>query len=169
MSLPVTARVLPDLEALLQQLATEHRRLLALLEAQQEAMRRIDLAAMDVARNQQEACRLRITAAENKRRLLVGQMAKLLRQEPAALTLSKLAELHPHRREPLLKVRAELTELASGIARRTHIAGKLAGAMLGHLNTVVRLLAGAVEKAGIYTKAGVPRVSARIGVMEAVG
>jgi hypothetical protein len=37
------------------------------------------------------------------------------------------------------------------------------------LNTVVRLLAGAVEKAGLYTKHGVPQVSSRIGVMEAVG
>ena len=45
----------------------------------------------------------------------------------------------------------------------------LAGAVLGHLNTVVRLIAGAVERAGIYTKSGVPQVSNRIGVMEAVG
>jgi hypothetical protein len=45
----------------------------------------------------------------------------------------------------------------------------LAGAVLGHLNTVVRLIAGAVEQAGVYTKQGVPQVSARIGVIEAVG
>ena len=49
------------------------------------------------------------------------------------------------------------------------MAGRLASAVLGHLNTVVRLLAGAVEKAGLYTKQGIPQVSARIGVMEAVG
>ena len=41
--------------------------------------------------------------------------------------------------------------------------------MLGHLNTVVRLLAGAVERAGVYTKDGIPRVASRIGIMEAVG
>jgi len=32
----------------------------------------------------------------------------------------------------------------------------------------VRLLAGSVEQAGLYTKHGVPKVSARIGMMEAV-
>ena len=42
-------------------------------------------------------------------------------------------------------------------------------ALLGHLNTVVRLIAGAVERAGVYTKTGAPQMSNRIGVMEAVG
>jgi hypothetical protein len=37
------------------------------------------------------------------------------------------------------------------------------------LNTVVRLIAGAVEQAGVYTKTGSPKVSGRIGVLEAVG
>jgi hypothetical protein len=41
--------------------------------------------------------------------------------------------------------------------------------VLGHLNTAMRLFAGAVGQSGTYTKNGVPRVSARIGVMEAVG
>jgi hypothetical protein len=59
--------------------------------------------------------------------------------------------------------------VATTIASRTKVSGKVAGAVLGHLNTVVRLLAGAVERAGVYTKDGIPRVSGRIGIMEAVG
>jgi hypothetical protein len=163
------SRFAPELEVVLQSLIAEHRKLLGYVEAQQAAMKKFDLAAMDAARNQQEACRLRVTAMENKRRAVVANMAKALRVDVASLNLTKIAELHPPRKDALLKLRAELKDLATKITHRTHVAGRLAGAVLGHLNTVVRLLAGAVEKAGLYTKYGVPQVSSRIGVMEAVG
>lgn len=160
---------LPDLEHLLQLLVTEHRRLLAHLEAQQAAMKAFDLKALDDARNQQEASRLRVAALENKRRALVVQLARQMRVDAQGLTITRLAELQPARRDVLLKLRDEFKALAAQIAARTHVSGRLAGAVLGHLNTVVRLLAGAVEKSGLYTKQGVPRVASRIGVMEAVG
>ncbi len=163
------SRFLPEIETVLQLLIDEHRRLLAHVEAHQAAMRAFDLSALDAARNQQEASRLRVATLENRRKLLVLQTARALKADPATLTVRKLAELHPPRREALLKLREELKSLAEQIAARTHVAGRLAGAVLGHLNTVVRLLAGAVEKAGLYTKHGVPQVSSRIGVMEAVG
>jgi hypothetical protein len=83
--------------------------------------------------------------------------------------LTKLADLYPQRRQSLFKLRDELRGVASTISNRTKVSSRLAGAVLGHLNTVVRLLAGAVERAGVYTKAGVPRVANRIGIMEAVG
>src|ERR1700754_2431680 len=118
---------------------------------------------MDAARNQQEACRLRVTVLENKRRAIVINMGKALRVDPNSLNLTKIAELHPPRKDALLKLRAEMKDLATRIPHRTRVAGRLAGAVLGHLNTVVRLLAGAVEKAGLYTKYGVPQVSSRIG------
>jgi hypothetical protein len=160
---------LPDLENLLQLLVAEHRRLLAHLEAQQAAMKAFDLKALDDARNQQEASRLRVAALENKRRALVVQVARQLRVDAQGLTITRIAELQPARRDALHKVRDELKALAAQIATRTHVSGRLAGAVLGHLNTVVRVLAGAVEKSGLYTKQGIPRVAPRIGVMEAVG
>jgi len=163
------SRYAPELEVVLQSLVSEHRKLLGYVESQQLAMKKFDLPAMDAARNQQEACRLRVTTLENKRKAIVANMAKALRVDPAALNLTKIAELHPPRKDALLKLRGELKELAIKITQRTHVAGRLAGAVLGHLNTVVRLLAGAVEKAGLYTKHGIPQVSSRIGVMEAVG
>ena len=163
------SRLLPELENVLQLLVAEHRRLLAHLEAQQAAMKAFDLKALDDARNQQEACRLRVATLENKRRAAVALIAKTLRVDGQTLMLTRLAELQPASRNALLKLRDELRDLAARITARTHVAGRLAGAVLGHLNTVVRLLAGAVEKTGVYTKQGVPRVSSRIGVMEAVG
>ena len=162
-------RLLPELESVLQSLVNEHRRLLAHLEAQQAAMKAFDLPALDDSRNQQEASRLRVATLENKRRAIVAMLAKALRVEGRELTLTRLADLQPARRDALLKLRDELRDLAARITARTHVAGRLAGAVLGHLNTVVRLLAGAVEKTGVYTRQGVPRVASRIGVMEAVG
>jgi hypothetical protein len=162
------SRFLPELESVLRSLADEHKRLLAHVEAQQAAMKTFDLKAMDDARNQQEASRLRVAALETKRRTIVAHLAKGLKLG-GKMTLSQIADLHPPRREALLAVRNELKELATTIAARSHVAGRLASSVLGHLNTVVRLLAGAVEKAGLYTKHGVPSVSSRIGMMEAIG
>ena len=163
------SRQFVDLEAALQQLVAEHRTLLANLEAQQQAMRKLNVEALEVATAAQEASRLRIATIDTRRRLLVQQIAKLARLDEKQLTLAKLADLHPPRRPQLLALRTELKDLAAKITHKAAVASRVSGAILGHLNTVVRLVAGAVEKGGMYTKQGVPRVSARIGLMEAVG
>jgi hypothetical protein len=161
-------RQLTDLEAILQQLVGEHRKLLKHVELQQEAMKTFSLDKMDNATNLQEATRLRIATLENRRRAITMQIAKAMRLH-GDLTISKLAEMFPQRAPVLLQHRAELKAVIAEIKQRTHVAGRVAGAVLGHLNTVVRLVSGAVERAGVYNKNGVPQVSARIGVMEAVG
>ena len=161
-------RLLSELEIILQQLVVEHRKLLAHMEQHEAAMKKFQLEAMDDAARLQEGSRLRIANLEIRRRTVVGQLAKVVRIE-GELTIRKLAALHPPRAEALLKLREELKGLVGSISARTRISGKIAGAVLGHLNTVVRLLAGAVEKAGLYTKNGIPQVSTRIGMMEAVG
>jgi hypothetical protein len=162
------SRQLSELEALLRQLAGEHRKLIKHVEAHQAAMRVMDLKAMDAAANQQEASRLRIATAENKRRMLVSVMARSLgiQGDP---TVSKIADCFPQNRVQLLMLRDDLRTAIMEVAANTNVTGKLAGAVLGHLNTVVRMLAGAVQQAGIYTKNGVPQVTGRIGVLEAVG
>ena len=159
---------LAELEAALQQLVAEHRKLLGFVEAQYAAMRAMDLAALGVAAHGQEACRLRIATIEARR----GKLAQLLARgakTDGPVTLAKLTTLYPQRRDALLQLRDELKSVAGAIAARTKVAGRVAGAVLGHLNTVVRLFAGAVERAGVYTRDGTPHVSRRIGVMEAVG
>jgi hypothetical protein len=162
------SRALFDLESILQQLIVEHRKLLKHVDAHQMAMKTMALDGMDAAANQQEASRLRIVTLENNRRAIVAQLAQQNRLT-GEITISRLSQLFPQRGEALLKLRDELKKTIEQIQTRTHIAGRLAGAVLGHLNTVVRLIAGAVERAGIYTKTGAPQVSGRIGMMEAVG
>jgi hypothetical protein len=161
-------RQISDLLSILAQLAGEHRKLLDQLDAQHAAMKKFDLSAMAEVMTRHQATRLRINELENKRRGVMRQITTMLKlsEEPK---LIKLAELFPPHAPNLLKARAELRDLAAKISRRTQGSGRLASAVLGHLNTVVRLFAGAVERAGIYTRQGIPRVASRVGVMDAVG
>jgi phosphoserine phosphatase len=161
-------RQISDLQGVLTQMITENRRLLAQMEAQHAAMKALDLPAMARLVNQQEATRLRIAALDSRRKSQVQHIATGLRMggEP---TITRLAELLPQHARTLLKIRDELREVIEQVSRRTFMSAKLSSAVLGHLNTVARLVAGAVERAGVYTKQGVRRVATRIGVMDAVG
>ena len=162
------SRPISELEQLLRQMTEEHRKLLAHAQRQQDAMRNLDLKAMDDTARLQEAARIRITGLETKRRNLIVTIARSHRMTQIP-TLPDIANMYPANAPTLLKLRDELKATMKAVQSRTHVAGRLASAIAGHLNTVVRLLAGAVEKAGLYTKQGVPQVSNRIGVMEAVG
>jgi hypothetical protein len=62
-----------------------------------------------------------------------------------------------------------LKEIVGKVSLRTQSSSRLSNAVLGHLNTVLRLVASAVERAGVYTRQGVPRMASRIGSMDAVG
>ena len=157
-----------QLQLVLQQLIAEHEKLLAHLSNQQAAMKKLDLPAIDQLTGLQDASRMRIAALDGKRKALVNQLAAMLKLQ-GPTTLLRLAESLPQHKQILLALREQLKAKVTQIATRSTIAGRVAGALLGHLNTVVRLLAGAVEQAGIYTKQGTPQVSARIGVIEAVG
>lgn len=162
------SRQLQEIELVLQSLVTEHRKLLSHVEQHAAAMRALDLKAMEQASRQQESARLRIAALEKHRQGLALQLARAIRSNEK-LTVTRLAELFPQRASELTKRRDELREVIQKIQSRTHVAGRLAGAVLGHLNTAVRIIAGAVEQAGVYTKTGSPKLSPRIGVIEAVG
>jgi hypothetical protein len=162
------SRQLVEIEGILTQLVAEHRRLLAQVDAQRTAMRALKLEAIEQATHQQESTRLRIATLDTKRRALGLQIARAMRikDEP---TITRLAQLFPARSDAIIKQRDELKAVIGEISTRTHLAGRLAAAVLGHLNVGVRLIAGAVEQAGVYTKDGSPRMTKRIGVMEAVG
>jgi hypothetical protein len=162
------SRQLSELENILQSLVDEHRRLLRHVTAHEAAMKTFNLNAMDEAAGQQEAARLRIATLDSRRRLVVTELARQIRAQPN-VTITQIAALLPNRKPQLLKLRDDLKSAAEAVSNRTRITGRVAGAVLGHLNTVVRLLAGAVERAGLYTKNGIPQVSRRIGVIEAVG
>jgi hypothetical protein len=162
------SRQLVDLQTLLRQIADEHRKLLGQMEVQHEAMKRFDAPAIADLLNQQEASRLRINHLELRRKAMTRALMQTARltEEP---TITRLAELFPPYAPELIKTRNELRLLAGAIADRGRGSTRLASSVLGHLNTAIRLLAGAVERAGVYTRQGVPRVASRIGVMDAVG
>ena len=162
------SRLVFELETLLQQLIDEHQKLLVHVDKHHLAMRAFDLKTMDDCARLQEAARNRIISMESKRRALIVTIARAHRMSQMP-TLPDIATMYPPSAAKLLKLRQELKAIIQTVQKRTNIAGRVASAVAGHLNTVVRLLAGAVEKAGLYTKQGVPQVSNRIGVMEAVG
>ena len=157
-----------ELETVLQQMIDEHRKLLGHLELHQAAMKTFDLKGMDEVVRLQESTRLRIAALEVRRKGLILTIARAHRMTQVP-TLADIANMYPPSAAKLRKLRDDLKALIATVHAKSNVAGRVASAVVGHLNTVVRLLAGAVEKAGLYTKQGVPQVSNRIGVMEAVG
>ena len=162
------SRQVTELEGVLQLMIDEHRRMLATVIAQQAAMKTLKLDAMQDAMHRQESSRLRIANLDMRRRLLAQQIAKLSRVN-GEMSLAQVATVYPQSGPKLLKLRDDLKALIKQIADRTHVAGRVAAAVLGHLNTAMRLFAGAVGQSGVYTKHGTPRVANRIGVMDAVG
>src|SRR5687767_5121110 len=137
------SRQVLELETLLQQLIDKHYKLLGHVERHQAAMKTIDVKAMDDAVRLQEASRLRIANLEVKRRQTVIMIGRAHRMQNGP-TLSDLAAMFPPSAAKLHKLRDELKSAIQKIQTKTHVAGRLASAVLGHLNTVVRLLAGAV-------------------------
>ena len=162
------SRQVLEIESVMQQLIDEHRKVIAQMSKQHDAMKRFAVREMEDIAQLQESTRLRIVKLELQRRTLMHQIVKLYKLTRSP-TVSELAEMFPPRRESLCNVRDELRAVMMEVKQKSQIAGRVAGSVLGHLNTVVRLLAGVVEKAGTYTRFGVPRVASRISSIEAIG
>jgi hypothetical protein len=162
------SKSLTELEAVLRQMLIEQRRLLAQLDLQQAAMKKFDVKGMTSSAHQQEASRTRLQSLDAQRRTLATRLAAELRT-PGEVTLAGLANLNPPRAAALLQLRRDMRETIDAIRERTSVSSRLAAAVIGHLNTTLRIFAGALQKAGLYTKQGTPRLASRIGVMEAIG
>jgi hypothetical protein len=157
-----------ELEKLLTLIVSEHHVLSDAIQRHQDAMRAFQFDDLAAAQEAIEASRTRLVMHEARRRVFVQQIVRF-HKLPGDASLLQIAEAAPPQyRKNLLKLRDDLKLLAGQIARKTTVSSKVAGAVLGHLNTVVRVVAGAVQQAAVYTKQGMPTVSARIGVMEAV-
>src|SRR4051812_45062109 len=142
------SRQLADLEQTLGFLIAEHRKLLEQVEAQQLAMRQLKPELIEQITNRQETTRMRIATLDVRRRTLTQQIGRLVRM-PGEPTIAQLALAFPQRAEKLNRMKTELRELVLAIQSKNTIASRLAGAVLGHLNTAVRVIAGAVEQAGV--------------------
>ena len=161
----------PELDRLadcLRGLADDHRKLVDLVRRHESAMRKLDAPAMESLGQQQEQVRTRILQAEARRKMIVAALVRAtkLTGEP---TLTRLATAFPTHRAALFKHRDDLRALAGDLKQRTAIASRIAQSMVGHLNTAVRLLAGAIERGGTYTRQGGPKLTRRLSSIEAVG
>ena len=167
---PISSALRPiiDLESVLGELLEEHRKLLMCVEIHQAAMQSLNVPAMETSRARQEAARTRIMRLEDRRRGMVMQIARInqIKGEPK---IPAIAELYPQRRTQLLALREQLLTAMRKVSDRSFVANKVASGVLGHLNTAMRILAGAVGNGGIYTNRGTPKMARRIGVIEAVG
>ena len=157
-----------ELEKALAAQVAEHRVLFAAVTRHLDAMRLFDLNAINTASDAVEASRSRVVGLESRRRGLMAQVVRT-HKLPDGITLSDLADAVPTHRVSLLKLREQLRGLTAEISAKSGVSNRVAASMMGHLNTVVRVIAGAVRQAAVYTKQGVPTVAARVGVMEAVG
>lgn len=167
-TIPPALRPVIELETLLKEMLQEHRKLLMHLEVHQAAMQSLNVPQMESCRPRQEATRLRILKLEERRKTLVQQIARInqLKGEPK---IPVIADLYPQRRQELMSLRTDLQAAMKAVADRSYIATRLASAVLGHLNTAMRIVATAVGSGGVYTNRGTPRVTGRLGVIEAVG
>jgi hypothetical protein len=156
-----------DLLSVLNLLIAEHEKLLNLFDLQRDAMKALDALKMDELTGAQESIRINITNLENRRRMLVKEIAVALKIKAEPTLLAIAAACEPHRPQ-ILTLRQKLRNLAAAVSQRAKVAGKVANSVLGHLNTAVRMISGVTEKAGLYNRYGSPQVSRRIGLMEAV-
>ena len=160
--------MIAELEKSLAGLVAEHKTLLDAVQAHLDAMRTFKTAGIAAAADAIEASRTRIVFAENKRRQLMLQVIRTHKFEPD-ITLAEIAAAVPAHRVSLMKVRDQLRAAMQDVAARTNVSSRVAHAMLGHLNTVVRMIAGAMQTAAVYSRTGTAIASGRVGMIEAVG
>lgn len=150
-----------ELERTLAQLASEQTLLLELLMRQRAALQTLDVASLEGLTDNIERHRLRVAAVEGRCRALLAAAAGALRlagsEQP---TLSRLTEavLDQRRRERLRNLRGQLRERAESVERASQVNARLTGALLGHLNTSVRLLISGVGDTATYTRSGTSSV-----------
>jgi hypothetical protein len=162
------SRPILELENLLPQLVAEYSRLAAAAQRYQLAMRALDTAAMDALQQEQERLRMRLAQMEVRRRATLQSIARFYKLDHLP-TLSEIASLDAGRAGEIRRLQKELREVTARLQRHTSVSQRLAGALLGHLNGAVKLFAGVTQQPSTYTRHGGPKITGRIGGLEAVG
>jgi hypothetical protein len=157
-----------ELLRLLQAQIAEHKRLIDCLARHASAIKAMNLAEVDLAVRTAAQLRQRLATLELRRKAAADVLANTLKLGGRA-SLAQIASALPNDAAALFAARDELRKLIEQARAQAHIASRVAGAVLGHLNTVVRLVGTAVKHAGVYTRSGNARVSRPVGLIEAVG
>ncbi|MEL7238190.1 MAG: flagellar export chaperone FlgN, partial [Planctomycetota bacterium] len=144
---------LDQLEQVLSKLADAQNDLTDLLEQQHQAMTKLNTGVMDNCARRQESLHRRVMQLEHERRSLVLSLATAAGL-PAGATLRDLADAYaahaPERRVRLLELRDLLRKRSAHAAKRGRRCGRVAGSVLGSINTALRLL----TRSCIYNKSG---------------
>ena len=130
---------LTDLETLLKEQTTAYRDLAGLLDEGRAAMSDLRLGDLTKLTERQLNHRDRLVALERRRVALTRRLAGP-GKNAAELTVAKLAERYPQRRKVLLALRDQLKAATRDAQHRSKLAGGVAGGVLGHLSTAVRLI-----------------------------
>ncbi len=157
-----------ELEQTLEQLIAAHAGLGKTLELHVKAMSAMNLDGMEQLAIVCQQQRHQLVLLEARR---AQQMQLLTRQLklPAKATLRELAEAIPHRCTPLLALRERMAVAAQSVHVSGVVASRVSGAVVGHLNTALRMLSVAVKQGGTYTRNGQSPSPGRLGLVEAVG
>lgn len=138
------------------------------LEQQHDAMKILDTAAMDRLGRRQEQLHRRAMQLECERRDVVAKLAVQAGLK-GDITLRDLAEAYattqPERRERLLELRDKLRKQSASAAKRGRSAARVAGSVLGSINSALRLL----TRSCLYTRNGDFTLPPRRPRMETVG
>lgn len=147
---------LADLERVLRQQIAAYRELVTLLDQHRAVLESMQLQPILEANKRQQQLRDRLAKLE--------QLRTAALRKAGGGTLGDVAAKHGAGGFTLLKLRRELKELADEVGTRSRVAANIAGGMLGHLNTAVRVLIEAAGEGGVYTKDGTPKLTGRRGV-----
>ena len=128
------------------------------------------MAALELARvleltREHAARRDELVRLERRRRAMLRRLAGPGGEEP---TLAQLADRHPPRAKVLRRLREELVRATDDVGRRGKLAAGVAGGVLGHVNTALRLLGEAAGRDGRYTAHGTAAVGRGRSVVEAL-
>jgi FlgN protein len=157
-----------ELEQTLEQLIIAHTDLAQTLSIHTKAMSAMNLPEMERMASVCQRQRQNLAVLENRRMQLMQPLVRHL-QLPAKATLRELAEAVPARKAQLLALRERLAHAVQSVHTSGVVASRISGAVVGHLNTALRLLSIAVKQGGTYNRSGNSPSPGRLGLVEAVG
>lgn len=146
-----------QLDDLLTELTGTYGRLLGAMDGHTEAVRRADGAAIAAGTQVQAELVTRISELERRRRKLVSDASVVITFPPLgrAVTLTDLATHLPHQSSQAMQHKARaLKELIGQVHARQTMLRNAAGALLAHIEGVVRQVGRQLSRAGTYSPRG---------------
>jgi flagellar biosynthesis/type III secretory pathway chaperone len=146
---------LDELTALLGQAITHHRRLLNLLQAEQEAVIAARPETLAAVTEQKAILIQALRDVECRRIKLMGRMASILGQSGQDLSLKRLAAaVEPPAAGQLLAIRRQLARLIDDIRRENRINQALLGDSLRFVRSTLQHMRQLIQPHSVYSQDG---------------